>query len=78
MRFEDRKKYWPGDKLTIDDTTRTISSWLSYNPAKLQSYFLTHRSEVLSKNLQLELKKRLNESKRKDTRRGPDKNNSST
>ena len=77
MRFE-RKKYWPGDKLTIDDTTRSISSWLTYDPGKLQTYFLNNANEFLSDNLKLELKKRLNESKKQNTRRSSDKNHSST
>jgi hypothetical protein len=77
MRFE-RKKYLPKDKLTIDDTTRTISSWLTYDPGKLQTYFLNNPNEFLSDTLKLELKKRLNESKKQDTRRSSNQNNTTT
>lgn len=77
MRFEDRKKFIPSDKLEIEGVERTILSWLNINPVLLQSFFNQHRGwATLSKHLELELKKRLtNEPKRKNTRGSSNRSN---
>lgn len=73
---EERNKLIPGDKLTINDTTRTITSWLTYDPVTLDSYIQRTPGTMLSKHMELELKRKLlNDSKRQNTRRSSNHGN---
>lgn len=73
---EERFKLIPGDKLEINGVTRSITSWLTYDPVSLDNYILRTPGAMLSKHMELELKnKLLNDSKRQNTRRSSNNSN---
>lgn len=68
FKVDDRVKLTLTEKLTIDDTTRSINMWISYDPVKLDNYLIKNPKYFLNPHGQLTLKKTLNEIKKRNSK----------
>ena len=64
FRTDDRIKYALNDKLTIDNETKSVITWINLKPITLNKFLNTNLSVTLNAHGNLTLKKKLNE---KDT-----------
>jgi hypothetical protein len=60
-RIDDRRKYTLTEKLTIDDTTKSVIQWINTKPITLQKYLNMNPGIVLNAHGNVTLKKKLNE-----------------
>ena len=72
FRIDDKIKYAMNEKLTINDETKSVISWINYHPITLNKFLNTNPSVTLNAHGNLTLKKKLNEKNTgSNTKRSP-------
>lgn len=61
IRFDDRKKYTLTEKMTIEDTTKSVIQWINTAPFTLNKHLKTNPGITLNAHGNITLKKKLNE-----------------